>query len=273
MFGLFGKKAKEAKAATTVAPEVGATLQAQTTPPAASGAAKPAFPACELAHVQGVPPNATWAARETNGQTRRAFRVPASAKAPALALLSSAGEDEQLQVWELSSDKDPRFVRQRSVALDPGQKDWFAVYPLAVTCLPANQAAVVVSYNDPRPRENLYVYDTVAGSFRSLGRVAPDRTHGPPYVYTESLALTPDAMLLLYYTDEVRLGAEDYAPQYNRIVLFSPRYRQGLEILKLHIDDGNVRGWVATGKRLWLETEDKRSNRKFLWSLDLDNVL
>jgi hypothetical protein len=47
-----------------------------------------------------------------------------------------------------------------------------------------------------------------------------------------------------------------------------------LEVLKLGIDDGNVRAWAMQGKTLCLQTQDKRKQVKdFAWVLDLNKVL
>ena len=70
------------------------------------------------------------------------------------------------------------------------------------------------------------------------------------------------------------ISAENYVYQDDHVVLFSLRHPQGLEILKLNIDNGNVRAWAVQGKSLWLQTLDRRKKPvDFSWSLDLSKVL
>jgi hypothetical protein len=58
-------------------------------------------------------------------------------------------------------------------------------------------------------------------------------------------------------------------------IVVSPRHPDGLEIARIGIDDGNVRGWRFSGHKLWLQTSDDRGDaaRRFVWSLDLTGVL
>jgi len=273
MFGFFGKKAVQP--ATLVAAQVGATLQRQDAVPAdLPPAVVPSFPPCQLAHIRGDPPAARWVPEEILGETQHVFLIPAAAGQPALAVLAGAGEKLSVQVWELSNDTTARFVKQRPVLLGPEQASWFRAFPVAVSCLPGRQAAVAVGYNDPRPREALFIYDTASNQFRRMDLIAPDYSTGPPFVSFETLIAAPEAMLVIYHTDLMRLGASNYVYQYDHVLLFSPRHPQGLEVLKLGIDDGNVGAWAMQGKTLWLKTADRRKKpQDFTWSLDLAKVL
>jgi len=81
-------------------------------------------------------------------------------------------------------------------------------------------------------------------------------------------------MLLLYHTKAIRITADNYAYENDHILLFSPHFPQGLEIVRLAIVDGNVRSWGMLGKTLWLQTVEKRKkSQEFFWSLDLSKVL
>jgi hypothetical protein len=272
MFGLFGKKA--VKPATSVAPELGATLQAHTAVPAQlPPPATPAFPACQIEHIRGKPPAAQWAPAEVTGETRRLYSIPAATGGVPLAVLEGA-EANDVQVWELSDDKPARFLKRRQVVLDPAQASWTLAYPVAVACLPGKQAAVAIGYHDPIRRDALFIYNTATNQFRSLGKIETDTSTGPPFVPFEVLAAAPEAMLVLYHTDAIRLGPDNYVYRYDHVFLVSPRHPQGIEIIKLGIDDGNVRAWAMQGKTLWLQASDRRQQpRDFTWSLDLEKVL
>jgi hypothetical protein len=58
-------------------------------------------------------------------------------------------------------------------------------------------------------------------------------------------------------------------------MLFSPQHPQGLEVIKLGLDDGNVIDWTVIDKTLWLRTRDRRNDELpdgMVWSLDLSSV-
>ncbi|PTT87296.1 hypothetical protein DBR42_11970, partial [Pelomonas sp. HMWF004] len=91
--------------------------------------------------------------------------------------------------------------------------------------------------------------------------------------FFETWPVAANAALVLFHTDELRLKAEVYAKKYGHLMLFSDRFPQGLEVLKLGLDDGNVRRWAMNGKTLWLDTVDLRTNATFVWSLDLSKLI
>jgi hypothetical protein len=271
MFGLFGSK----KVSSTVASEVGAALQRQTAlpqqmPPAPVSGVAP----CQLAHIRGDFPAPQWVAEEVIGETRRVFRIPGAAGNPPLAILAGSEAKKQVQVWELSTDKVPRFVKQRQAQLDPEQPGWTMSYPVAVSCLPGHQVALAVGFHTPRKRDGLFVYNVASNQFRRIDLIEPERSNGPPFTSFEVLAASPDATLVLYHTEAIRISADNFAYQFDHVLLFSPRFPNGLEVVKLAADDGNVRAWAMAGKTLWLQSQDKRKKvQDFIWSLDLSKVL
>jgi hypothetical protein len=271
MFGLFGKKA--VKVGTDVAGQVGATLQRRDAFPALPPPVVPAFPECQVAHMRGDPPDAKWVPEKITGETRSVFRIPAGRGHVPLAVFAKR-DAEFVEVWELSDDKLARFIKQRDVALDPAQASWTLAYPQAVACLPGQLAAVAIGYHDPAKKDALFIYNTSSNQFRRVDLINPDTSRGPPFVPFDILAATPEAMLVLYHTSPIFLGMDNSVYQYDHVLLFSPRHPQGLEIIKLAIDDGNVTSWGMQGRTLWLNAVDRRKQPKeFTWSLDLDKVL
>jgi hypothetical protein len=272
MFGLFGGK-KSAHPVTTVAAQVGAQLQKQARMPDQLAApVVPSHPECQTAELRGHAPDGKWTGEQISGETQPVFIVPAGASEPALAILGDS--KARMQVWELSSDKPARFVKQRPVTLDANQGSWLMYFPVAASCLPGQQVALSVSHTAPIMKEALYIYSRAGNQFRRIGIIEPEMSGPPPFSSFETLAAAPDARLVLYRTGVIRLNAGNYAYQYDHILLFSARHPQGIEIVKLGIDGGNVRTWAMQGKTLWLQTHDKRQQPKdFSWSLDLSRVL
>ena len=228
MFGFFDRK-KGRKTATVIAPEVGFPLQchaglpAQMPPPAA-----PSFPVCKVGFLRGEPPAAEWAPEEVHGETRRVFLIPANAGQPPLAVLPGSGKRKEVQVWELSADSAARFLKQRPVAIDPAQHSWTLAYPEAVSCLPAGKVAMAIGYHDPAKKLALYIYTPATNRFRRVDRIESDKSGGPPYQAFEVLAVAPNAALLLYHTEPIRLGPDDFVYQHDHVMLFSPRQPEGL---------------------------------------------
>ena len=274
MFGFFDRK-KGRKTTTVIAREVGIPLQSHAELPAAlPPPASPSFAICKVGFLRGELPAPEWAPREVHGETRRVFVIPANSGQPPLAVLPGSGKRKKVQVWELSDDPAPRFLKQRQVALDPAQESWALAYPESVSCLPANRVAMAIGYHDPAKKLVLFIYTPATNQFRRVDRIESDKSGAPPYQPFEVLAVAPNAALLLYHTEPIRLGPDDFVYQHDHVMLFSPSKPEGLEILKLTIDDGNIRACAIDGKTLWLKTLDRRKPATdHVWSLDLRNVL
>jgi hypothetical protein len=246
-----------------VAPEVGVALQRQTALPSKMPPAPVSnVPACELAHIRGDLPAPQWVADEVIGETRRVFRIPAAAGNPPLAILAGSEAKKQVQVWELSTDKVPRFVKQRQAPLDPEQSTWVMSYPVAVSCLPSHQLALAVGFHAPRKRDGLFTYNPGSNQFRRISLIEPERSNGPPFTPFEILAASPDATLVLYHTDGIRISADNFAYQFDHVLLFSSRFPNGLEVLKLAVDDGNVWAWAMAGKTLAAKSGQAQENTR-----------
>lgn len=271
MFGLFGG-GKSAETASVIAPQLAALMQKQSKMPQISPASQGGDAECRIAQLRGHAPTGEWVPEAIPEQTQPVYVVPAAAGQPALAILADA--EFHLQVWELSSDKQARFVKRRPVKLEAAQEAWGMYFPLAVACLPGRQAAVAVGYTAPMMKRALYLYAADSNQFRRIDSIESDMSGPPPFSSFETLAISSNAKLVNYRTGVIRLGAENYVYRYNHILLFSPSHPQGLELIKLGLDDGNLREWAMQGKTLWLRTQDKRKQpQDFVWSLDLQRVL
>jgi hypothetical protein len=275
MFGLF--KGKAVKLTSTVAPELGVTLKRE----AAFPASAPALPAaaydhCTPVRVAGAPPRSRFTGTDADEATFSGFRVAAHAGQPPLALVNISDLQSRLEIWELSADAMPGFIRQRTLQIDPAQKTWGASRALDVACLPGDRLAIGLYYANPRTQHALYVYDIPGNAFRKVGDAVLDSSSGAPERTFETWPVTRDSAMVLWHSGELRVKAEVYVRERDHLLLFSPRHPQGLEVLALGLDDGNVERWAMVGQRLWLETVDARNIEKpvaFVWSLDLAKAL
>ena len=276
MFGLFKRKSA-AQAETAVNPDVGAPLVAAGSfPTAAAPALPPGAPRCDKVAVEGKPPAARIAAAAVPGQTSGGYRVSGLSGQPSLVFVNRPGKRSSFELWGLAAGADAPFQQQRPVVLDPAQARWAGYLLLGVGCLAAEQVLVAVHYNEPEPRDALYLYDSARNNYHRLGAVEPDTSAGLPYRYFETLAAGPSTSLVRHGSLAQRLAPEVYVNQLNHVLLVSARYPQGLEVLRLAVSDGNIRRWALKGRTLWLATTDDRDARKpvhKVWSLDLSRVL
>jgi hypothetical protein len=201
------------------------------------------------------------------------FRVAAHASRPPLALVNISDLHSHLEIWELAADGTPSFVRQRTLQIDPEQAGWGASRALDVACLPGDRLAIGLYYADPRTRHALFIYDITANAFHKIGDAVPANGSGPLF---EVRPVGGDSAMVLWHAGEVRVQAEVYVHDHVHLMLVSPRHPQGLEVLALGLDDGNVERWALVGHTLWLDAIDARDMAKpakFVWSLDLARVL
>ena len=276
MFGFF--KGKPAALPSLVAPEVGASLRREKTfPGTPPQLAHAGYDHCTPLRAVGQPPQARFVGPDHDGPTVAAWRVAAHGGQPPLGIVNSSGETIRTAVWEITGDADkPAFVRQRSLSIDPAQASWGGFKTLDLACLPGDRLVFGLYYLGPNTRHQVTVYDVARNSFRKLGEAVRDNSGGAPGRLFETWPLAPDTALVLWHSGDLRVQAEVYVREYDHLTLFSPRHPDGLEVLKLGLDDGNVERWTMVGHVLWLETVDARDIRKpaaFVWSLDLSKLL
>lgn len=272
IFGLF-----KSKLTSTVSPQLGASLVRESAFPASL----PAAPAAAYPQVRnvsldgGLPPAGTLAAARADHPAAEAFVIDAPAGQPGLAVVNTYEPERRTQLWQLDAREARRFDKQRAATFDPAQARWLMYSAETVLALPGRQVLVQLKYHRPQATDGLFVYDTEADRVRSLGNVEPDWSRGLPFRFVDSLQLRPDALLVRYQTEKERLGPQRYVNHYEHLVLFSPRHRDGLELVKLGLDDGSVRRWGFSGSKLWLQTADDRAAppREAVWSLDLARAL
>jgi hypothetical protein len=271
-FGLFkGRKT------SVVDPSVGAPLVRQaslptsfTTLPAA------AYPAVLDLGADAPPPAGTLKPNPSERQPIRAYVAPGSAQHAGVAVVNFYEPRRETQLWQMTPRDETRFASPLPVQFAPDQAKWIAFDAESVLALPSQQLLIHLAYDKPIPTDGLFVHDIAAGRLHLLAEgIAPDWSQGLPYKFVDTLQIAPDAVLVLYHTDKERLGPQRYVNHLDHLVLFSVKHRDGLEVLKLSIDDGNVRQWGLVGKTLWLKTADDRAAkpREAAWSLDLAKVL
>ncbi len=194
--------------------------------------------------------------------------------APPLAFINNQ-EQARFDVWELDSVNALKPVKKLSTnMLDAQMGKWINYSVVDAACLPAQRLLLAVNYYDPRSKTALYLYDAPNQQFSVFSNAdAHAQNLGR---YFEQKDLNSGETLITYYSDTQRKSAEIYHNYYNNIVLFSDKYPQGIEILKLSIDDGNIKDWNVIDKKLVLHAIDNRDHnnpKPYFWSLDLSKIL
>jgi hypothetical protein len=268
IFGLF-----KSKSPSSVDPAVGATLvreaafpAGEATPPAA------AYSQPNRMSLNALPPAGVLSSAVDGKSPAEAWVVPG--KPDGLALVNVFEPKRRCELWLPDRKDASRLSTQVPLQLDANQQKWSACSAQEVLAVPGGKLLVSMRYRLPNPVDALFLLDAT-GVARKFGLIQPNWPAGLPSRFLDNLQLTPDAVLAVYRTDSVRLGAERYVNRFDHLVLFSPRHPTGLEVASMGIDDGNVRDWRFVRGKLWLHTSDDRgdSPRTLDWSLDLSHVL
>jgi hypothetical protein len=267
--GMFSFLRGGSKATTIVHPAVGAELRAETAFPAS--ASPPTDRSCRKVAVAGEPPKAALLPASQLEGNSLGFVVEQAGRAP-LAIINVQGPQPRFELWELSADAS-RLVAQKTATVDPAQSSWHGFLTPQVGCLPHGKLLVAVTHYAPQVKEALYTYDLDSGMFSPIGRVAPNVADYDKFFEIQTVA--EDSALVLYYTGRTRIAPERYYNAFNPVRLYSPRFPEGEDILKLGSERGNVVRFALVDKHLWLETTDYRDLGKpaKIWSLDLSKVL
>ena len=268
MFGLF-----KSKSPSTVDPAVGAALVREATFPAAPATPPAAAYAQPRRMALDAAPPAGKLSPNVDGQSPAEAWIT-EGKPAGLALVNVFEPKRVCELWLVDKGDTRQLARQVALQLDPNQQKWSACSAQEVLALPGGKLLVLLRYRVPNLVDALYLLDET-GVARNFGLAQPDWPAGLPSRFLDNLQLAPDAVLAIYRTDSVRLGAERYVNRFDHLVLFSPRHPRGLEVARIGIDDGNVRDWRFAHGKLWLQTTDSRGDapRNFNWSLDLSHVL
>jgi hypothetical protein len=265
---------KQQATRTTVDPSVGAGLRRASAFPAADVSARALPATCRRVRITGTPPAATLTDDSTAETPERGFVVEGMGGRPPFVFLNRA-DTTRIEIWNLSPAPG-RGPRELEATLIPpaDQAAVAGAFVVDAACLPNHRVLLAVHRYDPRPKPVLYLYDATGRAVTKLADADPDGMD--LYRFFRWLPAGPDAALVLYFSGRTRQSAEIYHNFYNHVLLFTPAHPQGLEILKLGIDDGNVREWALADRTLYLKTLDNRDPRKLheaTWTLDLSKLL
>ncbi len=272
VFSLFKKK--KPAPPTVIAPAVSADLKKEDAFPTVDKSL-PAKIRCEKMRVEGKPPNVRFYADEISGSSYKAFVVRGLPDGHTIGLINDT-DKFRFDFWQLDPESLAPVQIIKTGALDPRKDEWTGFCLIKAASLRNGQLLIAVKYWSPSPRAAIYLFDT-AGMYLKWSAQVENRTYGDLIHYFEYNILPDDTALVMYYTDQHRTAAEFYHNYLNHIMLFSPDYPNGLEVLRLSIDVGNIHEWGMVGKTMYLHTIDTRDypkpTRVGNWSIDLSRLL
>jgi hypothetical protein len=257
---------------TIVHRDVGATLVAHRELPDAPAGADAMTPPLQ---VDGDPAGGRPVVQASlPGAPRDVFVVPGGLGLPALALVNLRDPRPRVELWALDASSPAFFAERCELRFPPdiAPSGWQVTQ---VASLPRLQCLVVLR-DDAEPRTaRVAVLDLASLALRELGIAEPD-----PFAdglgHCAALRVPAGGVLVRWHSGRVKLGRWGDVALEDHVMLFTPRERDGLEVLTLALDDGNVRAWALQGDTLWLQAIDGRlrpAPRVHAWSLDLSRVL
>lgn len=271
MFSFFGKSSKSNTQSIEIDNRIGSELKPETGLPQAQPYPNTAMH-CQTMRYTGTPPHGSFEADNTVDVPEKAFLITGLPDNKGLALINNP-EQHRFDVWSLKS---PARLDQalKPGKIHPDQDKWLSYQLLDAACLPNNKILLAIAYHTPRPTHALLIFDPIQAEFGYLGTIeanAQDREK-----YFEYKPVSAATGLALFYTDTKRESAEIYHNYQNHFLLFNSEFHNGLEILKLGIDVGNVKNWLVVNNTLFMETFDSRGHqepRRGFWSLDLSKII
>ncbi|MEP1448138.1 MAG: hypothetical protein ABJK37_18690 [Paraglaciecola sp.] len=270
-FDMFSFFSKDKATATIVHASLDSKLTELTSPPFDSNQTESQTTSAIKAKVQG---DALITLTKSDGYIETAQAAFICESSSPVALVNDQ-KNARFDVWELDSMHSLSPLRKVPTnQLSTASNNWINYSVVDLACLPQQQLLVAVNYYDPRSKIALYLYDVVSKQFSLFSEAESNAQNLDKYF--EKKDLKSGESILLYYSETKRKSAEIYHNYFNNIVLFSDHYPQGIEVLKLSIDDGNIEQWQVVDKKLLLHTIDNRNNKDpktFYWSLDLSKVL
>ena len=269
--------ARAVPAPTHVHADVGAALRAHPALPDGLATGDATTP---IVQVDGDPAPGRPVVEATSPTAPRdAFVAPGGLGLPAIALVNvREGETARVELWTLAAPAHEgapaTFAARRELRL-PAAETGAGWQASQVAVLPRLQCLVALRHDDVPRTARVAVLDLASGALRLLGLAEPDPFEHA-VVHVAALSAGADGVLVRWHEGRAKLGRWGDVALQDRVLLFTPRERDGLEVLRLGLDDGNVRGWGLQDTTLWLHAIDGRLRprpRQFAWSLDLSRVL
>ena len=264
---------------TRIHPAVGAQLVAGDVFPEPAGDITLRGLTCTRVQIDGTPPDAMVLPADAPAeQTRPPGWIIAGNANVAPRLLLNVYESDAVfrfraEAWDLDAGM-RKLTHQRALGFENGQAGWDSFALLRVESLPAGKLLVGVRYTARRLNTSRFLYDLATDSLRELGPteyVYPDAS----FVFSV-LPLNEDTAVAVHFSDLRQIDETRAVNSYNHLTLFSPLHPQGIEIVKLGVDQGNVTRAALIGQTLWIEAFDSRAADEpipFVWTLDLSRLL
>ena len=179
----------------------------------------------------------------------------------------------RFEAWNL--DDDFKLISPIDINdIHPEQHKWKFSLVKDLHCLPNGILVFTIKHLEPHSKTSLYSYSIKNRIFRLINK--NDSHNVETSSYAKKYQISDDSAIILYYSELIRRSAEIYHNYYNYLMLFSPEYPDGMEFLKLGIDNGNIESLKLQNKTLFLETWDTRirgNAKQQFFSLNLNAII
>lgn len=267
MFSFFGSKKNE-KTVTVINSKVGEELRREQRFPEDSRREIP-YGNCQQVEYSGSPPMLSFLYKKPEFASSSAYLVTDLPNKKNFVFINF---DNKIEVWSLNleSKKTEKLIDVGEVLQDQISFKRYAI--VKAICLPNNRVLFAINTN----RSHIWplvVFDADSEKFIPLGFTQGYGLRDQEYFVFN--AISDNTAIAFYFSENVMQQLEFDLNYYNHIVLFSSEFKNGLEILKLGLDVGNIVKLTVDNSVLYMETLDARGFNEITeyWSLNLNNLL
>ena len=180
----------------------------------------------------------------------------------------------QIEIWPLTPERTSFAGEKRKLAGINQDGTWknFEIVDAAVVT--NTKLIIAVTFWSQRPDNALYLVDLKEMLLTQI--LSKGAAHSTDFEYFEAKPISADTGIVLFYSNRVRAAAEIYHNYTNHLMLVSPKYPTGAELIKLGIDIGNIKEWDLYNRSIYMKTIDGRTSnvpREGQWLLDISSML
>ncbi len=175
MWNIFNKKNQKQTTDVVIASEIGTTLVSEKVFPEKAHGKSEAFAlssTCSKIYVSKENNNIIYETGRS-GETVSGYRVlyKVNNKDKVLDIFNGIENTNIFEIWGVTYEEKKSgsssllHTDKRVIQIDKEQKSWSGVKVLDVVCIPQNRLLITMHYNEPEPRDALYLYDIEKNAF------------------------------------------------------------------------------------------------------------
>ncbi|WP_455204056.1 hypothetical protein [Kaarinaea lacus] len=249
-------------------PDVGADLKSESAMPSSGSSAYVEIQLSSQPIKVDINPPHTVVDESSEGL--KGFLVKGVAdKAPFILLSTDTG----IEVWSQNSEREAAISDKRKLAGINDDGSWNLAKLVSATPITDTKVMLAIKYWNPTPNDALYLFNVLDETIFPVLQDGAAQNRDREFFQVKHIS--PKMGLVLYYSGRVRAAAELYYNSLNHIMLVSSKYPNGIDLLQLGIELGNVHEWQVRDNKLFIKAVDIRDSdtKESFWSLDIGKVL